>query len=123
MQRAEVGATEGIAWELLWKLVTIKQAQNEPQSLTDMLNHALPSFLKGIDRQGRGLESTQHDAQAEEGALQPPGMHRLCDILVCCTTAIQARIMLRVPATIIAMLVLAGHTQASVCPKLSCQSR
>ena len=69
MQRAEVGATEGIAWELLWKLVSIKQAQNEPQSLTAMVNNALPSFLKGADKRGRSLESTQHVVQAIEGAL------------------------------------------------------
>ena len=85
MQRTEVGATEGIAWELLLKLVTIKQAQNEPQSL-----HALPSFLKGADRQGRSLESTQQIVQAEEGALQPPGMHMLYKALSCRTTAFEA---------------------------------
>ncbi|CAK0783338.1 hypothetical protein CVIRNUC_006537 [Coccomyxa viridis] len=66
-ERAEVGATEGIAWELLWKLVNIKQAQHEPQSLTAMVNNALPSFLKGAERQGRNLESTQHVVQAVEG--------------------------------------------------------
>ena len=87
MQRAEVGATEGIAWELLWKIVTIKQAQNEPQSLTAMVNNALPSFLKGADRQGRSLESTQHVGQAEEGALQPSGMDTLYHRLVCQATA------------------------------------
>lgn len=79
MQRAEVGATEGIAWELLWKLVNIKQAQHEPQSLTAMVNNALPSFLKGAEGQGRNLESTRHVVQAVEGALQPPGKDRSYD--------------------------------------------
>ena len=82
MQRAEVGATEGIAWELLWKLYTITQAQNEPQSLTAMVNNALPTFLKGADKQGRSLESTQHVVQDEEGALQPSGMDTLYHRLI-----------------------------------------
>ena len=90
MQRAEVGATEGIAWELLWKLVDIKQAQHEPQSLTAMVNNALPSFLKGAERQARSLESTQHVLQAVEGALQPPGKLRPYGTLIRHSTACQA---------------------------------
>ena len=74
MQRAEVGATEGIAWELLWKLAAIKQAQSKPQSLTDMVNVALPGFLKASDRKGRGLESAQNFLQADKG-MSSPGKH------------------------------------------------
>ena len=90
MQRAEVGAAEGIAWELLWRLITIKQAQNEPQSLTAMVKDALPIFLKGAERQGRSLESTLHVVQAVEGALQPPGKHKAYDTLIRRSTACQA---------------------------------
>lgn len=55
MQRARVGATEGIAWELLWTLTSIRQAQGKPQSLTDMVNEALPGVQKGSVRKGLSL--------------------------------------------------------------------
>ena len=71
-QRAEVGATEGIAWELLWKLVQIKKGEGQQQSVSDMVNDALPGFLKGAERTARTLEADQHSLPAREGAnLQP----------------------------------------------------
>ena len=67
-QRAEVGATEGIAWELLWKLVQLKKGEGQQQGISDMVNDALSGFLKGAERTARTLETEQHSLPAQEGA-------------------------------------------------------
>ena len=70
MQRALVGATEGIAWELLWALTSIKQNQGKPQSLTDMVNKALPAALKGMSRKALSLEGVQSSLQVDSSVQQ-----------------------------------------------------
>ena len=64
MQRALVGATEGIAWELLWKLASIKEDLGKSQSLTDMVNEALPATLRGVSRKALSIEGMQPSLQA-----------------------------------------------------------
>ena len=68
VQRAQVGATEGIAWELLRQLTTIKQAQAKPQSLADMVSEALPGTLMGSKRKGLGLAGVLASLQADSCA-------------------------------------------------------
>ncbi len=65
MQRALIGATEGIAWELLWKLASIKEDQAKPQSLTDMVNEALPVALKGTSRKALSLKGLQKSLRGD----------------------------------------------------------
>lgn len=71
-----MGATEGIAWELLWQLVSIKRAQNKPQSLTDMVNDALPGFLKGSDRKGKSSVSGRQLLQSKRDTSHLPHQHK-----------------------------------------------
>ena len=72
MQRALVGATEGIAWELLWTLTSIKQAQGKPQSLADMVNEALPGIQKGSVRKGLSLKGVQRSLHADSSMCHTP---------------------------------------------------
>ncbi len=67
-QRAEVGATEGIAWELLWKLIQIKKGKGSQHSDAGILNGTLPGFLEGSGRTARTLEADQHFVPVQKGA-------------------------------------------------------
>ncbi len=78
MQRAQVGATEGIAWELLWKLASIKQDLGKPQSLTDMVNEALPAALKGVSRKALSLEGMQPSLKASTELPICSSTNKLC---------------------------------------------